>query len=138
MKNMKFPRAGELHRRAGRQAAQQDWPVGCTLRWAGGLHIKLGCGKGRAGGLSFSANPRPFPQPVGPPFCATRQPALQSFVQPARDDRIVIFYYPIPSCFWKMISVSDPNPVLLDIILSVSENYPKVYYDAQHMLLCFV
>jgi len=26
-----------------------------------------------------------------------------------------------------MISVSDPNPVLVKIILSVSENYPKVY-----------
>ena len=51
---------------------------------------------------------------------------------PARDDRIVVFYYPILSCFKKMISVSDPNPVLIEIILSVSENYPKVYYDAQH------
>jgi len=28
-----------------------------------------------------------------------------------------------------MISVSDPNPVLVEIILSVSENYPKVHYD---------
>jgi len=31
-----------------------------------------------------------------------------------------------------MISVSDPNPVLVEIILPVSENYHKVYYDAQH------
>jgi len=31
-----------------------------------------------------------------------------------------------------MIYVSDTNPVLVEIILSVSENYPKVYYDAQH------
>jgi len=31
-----------------------------------------------------------------------------------------------------MISVSDPNPVLVEIMLSVSETYPKVYYDAQH------
>jgi len=37
-----------------------------------------------------------------------------------------------------MISVSDPNPVLVEIILSVSENYPKVHYDAQHTFLCFV
>jgi len=37
-----------------------------------------------------------------------------------------------------MISISDPNPVLVEIILSVSENYPKVYYDAQHTFLCFV
>jgi len=43
MKNLNFPRAGELHRRAGRQAAPQDGQVGCTLRRSGGLHIKLGC-----------------------------------------------------------------------------------------------
>jgi len=30
------------------------------------------------------------------------------------------------------MSASDPNPVMVKIILSVSENYPKVYYDAQH------
>ena len=30
---------------------------------------------------------------------------------PTRDDRIVDFYYSILSCFWKMITVSDPNPV---------------------------
>ena len=29
----------------------------------------------------------------------------------SRNDRIVDFYYPILSCFWKMISISDPNPV---------------------------
>jgi len=55
MKNMNFPQAGELHRWAGRQAAPQDGQVGCTLRRSGELHIKLGCGKGRAGGLPFSA-----------------------------------------------------------------------------------
>jgi len=37
-----------------------------------------------------------------------------------------------------MISISNPNPVLVQIILSISENYPKVYYDAQHMFLCCV
>jgi len=38
-----------------------------------------------------------------------------------------------------MISVSDMNPVLVEIILPVSENYPEVYYDAQHtFLLCCV
>jgi len=31
-----------------------------------------------------------------------------------------------------MTSVSDPNPVLVETMLSVSENYPKVYCDAQH------
>jgi len=46
----------------------------------------------------------------------------------------VYFCYLILSCFYKMIAVSDPNPVLVEIILSESENYPKVYYDAQHSL----
>jgi len=59
-------------------------------------------------------------------------------IVPHRDDRIMDFYYPILSCFGKMISVSDPNPVLVETILSVSENYPKVYCDAQHTFLCFV
>ena len=47
-----------------------------------------------------------------------------------RDDRIVFFCNPILPCFWKMISVSNPHPVLVKIMLSISENYPKVYYDA--------
>jgi len=55
MKNMNFSRAGELQRRKGQQAAPQDGPVGCTFRQAGGLQIQLGCGKGRIGGLPFSA-----------------------------------------------------------------------------------
>ena len=54
MKNMNYQRAGELHR-ADRQAALQDWLVGCTLSGTSGLHIKLGCGKGRSGGMPFSA-----------------------------------------------------------------------------------
>jgi len=37
-----------------------------------------------------------------------------------------------------MISISDPNPVSVEIILFVSEHYPKVYYDAQHTFLCCV
>jgi len=36
-----------------------------------------------------------------------------------------------------MISVSDPNPVLV-VTLSVSEHYPKVYHDAQHIFLRFI
>jgi len=32
-----------------------------------------------------------------------------------RDDRIVFFYNSILSCFTKMISVSDPNPVLVEM-----------------------
>jgi len=55
-----------------------------------------------------------------------------------RDERIVDFCYLILSCFGKMISVSDPNPVLVETMLSVSENYPKVYCDAQHTFLCCV
>jgi len=34
--------------------------------------------------------------------------------------------------------ISDPNPVLVEIILSASKNYPKMYYDAQHIFLCCV
>jgi len=37
-----------------------------------------------------------------------------------------------------MISVSNPNPVLIEIILSVSEDYPKVFCVAQHTFLCCV
>ena len=37
-----------------------------------------------------------------------------------------------------MISVCDQNPVLVEIILSVSENYPKMYYEAQYTFLCCV
>jgi len=72
MKNMNFPRTGELHRREGRQAALQDGPVGCILRQAGELHIKLGYRNGRAGVLPFSAArpvrslpDRLFEQPAG-------------------------------------------------------------------------
>ena len=52
-----------------------------------------------------------------------------------RDDQTADFYYPILSCFWKMITVTDPNPVSVKIILSVSKNYPKMHYDAQHTFL---
>jgi len=36
------------------------------------------------------------------------------------------------------MSVSDPIPVMVNIKLPVSKNYPKVYYDAQHTFLCSV
>ena len=66
----------------GWQAAQKGGPAGfttgqgrgCTLRWAA---PKLGCWKGWAGGLPFSAA-RPFPHTAGLPFCAARRPALAS------------------------------------------------------------
>jgi len=56
--------------------------------------------------------------------CRTEQTTIDTG---CRDDRIVFFCY-----FWKIISGSDPNPVLFKIMLSVSENYPEVYYHAQH------
>jgi len=43
-----------------------------------------------------------------------------------------------PILFLKNDILSDPNHVLDKIILSISENYPKVYYDAQHTFLCSV
>jgi len=48
------------------------------------------------------------------------------------------YYCPILSCFWKIISVSDPNPLLVETVLSVFDNYSKVYCDAQHTFLCCV
>jgi len=69
---------------AGRQAALQGGPVGCTLRQPGGLHIKLGCRNGQAGGVPFIAD-RLFVQPASLPFCAARRPALLSSVQPAEN-----------------------------------------------------
>ena len=64
-------------------------------------------------------------------ICFSHMWALrQARLAGTRDDRIVDFHYLILTCFWQMISVSDPNPVLVEIILSVSENYPKVYCDA--------
>jgi len=85
-KNMNIPGTGELHRRAGRQAVLQDGPVGCTLRRADRMHIKLGCNKraGRRAALFFRPA-CPFPQPATPPFCATCQLALLSSVQPAKN-----------------------------------------------------
>ena len=66
--------------------AHKGGPAGCTTgrasglhkRRTGGLHIKLGCRKRRAGGQPISAGwpvlfrsqpDRPFVQPAGPPFC---------------------------------------------------------------------
>jgi len=72
MKNMNYPRGAELHRRAGRQAARQDWTVGCTLNWA----VEKGGPEGCA-----------FLQPAAPPFCAARRPAFLSSVQPAYSSR---------------------------------------------------
>jgi len=37
-----------------------------------------------------------------------------------------------------MTSISDPNTVLVEIILSVFENYLKVPCEAQHTFLCCV
>jgi len=44
MKNMNFSRTTELHSsRAGRPAALQDGPVGCTLSWSGEKGGTEGC-----------------------------------------------------------------------------------------------
>jgi len=51
---------------------------------------------------------------------------------------LCFFCYPILSCLRKMITVSDPNPVFIEIILSVSKNYPNKYYDANHAYLSCV
>jgi len=69
---MNFPQAGELHRRAGWQAALQDEPVGCTVSWV--------AGKGRPEGC-------PFLQPAGPPFCAARPFVFCGARQPAESSR---------------------------------------------------
>ena len=85
----------------------------------------------------------------GPKIWDSTDPSLYDISLPAfkrqlkdklidKDDRIVDFHYPILSCFWKMISVSHPNPVFVKIILSVSENCLKVYCDAQYAFLCCV
>jgi len=59
----------------GWRAAQKGGPAGCTTGQASGLHIKLAYGKGRVGGLPFSAaRPALFCNlPDGPPA----RPALQ-------------------------------------------------------------
>ena len=82
-------------------------------------------------------NSKKFPatQRKKQPNCAGKPPNWQHCS--SGDDRIVDFYYPILSCFWK--TISDPNPGLVKIILTISENYPKVYYDGQHSLhFCIV
>ena len=53
-----------------RQAAQKGGPADCTAGRASGLHIQAS----RRTAL-FCRPPRPFPQPSGPPFCATRRPS---------------------------------------------------------------
>ena len=60
----------------GLWAALQDWLVGYTLERVGRLHIKLGCVKGRVGGLPFSASrPALFRSPPArPSVCVARQP----------------------------------------------------------------
>jgi len=89
-KNVNFPRADELHRRAGQQTALQNGPVGCTLRQAGGLHIKLGCGKGRVGGLPFSAARSALFR--SPPDRLFVQPALLSSVQYDSLPKVHVFH----------------------------------------------
>jgi len=69
-------------------------------------------------------------QPDGLPCCASRPSAFQRWSDSG-------FLLSDPTLFLKkdIRTVSDPNPVLVEIILSVSKNYPKVYCDAQHAFL---
>jgi len=97
MKNMNFPRAGELHRRAGRQAALQGGPVGCTLRWAAEKGGPEGC---------------PFLQPAGSPFCTARWPVLLSSMQPASPPTVHVFHL-------ETRSSSPPGPPALQLVLSI-------------------
>ena len=100
-------RAGRLHYRTGQWAAH----------W-GGLQIKLGCRKGRAGGLPFSAvqpvlfritPDRPFEQPASPPFCLLWSPP-----------KIHVFHLETrPS--------SPPGPQTLQLVLS-----QKMRCNAKH------
>ena len=78
---------------AGWRAAQKSGPAGYTTGLADGLHIKggqraahvLGCGKGRSGGLPFSAaRPALFAARrtaflCSPPFCLVFCAARQQF-----------------------------------------------------------
>jgi len=105
MKNMNYPWAGELHRRAGWQAALQDWPVG--LRGAGGLHIKLGCGKGRSAGLPFFAARRTAF------LCSLpARPSVLSSVQPASPPTVVHVFH------LETWPSSPPGPLALQLVLS--------------------
>jgi len=71
MKNMNFPWADDLYRKAGQQAALQDGPVGCTVssRWA--------AKKGRRRAGLFCSPPRLFVHPAGLPFCAACRKLLK-------------------------------------------------------------
>jgi len=85
-------------------AAQKGGPAGCTAGRASGLHIKLGYGKGRAGGLLFSA---------------ARWTALL-FSPP----KIHVFHLEIrPS--------SPPGPPALLLVLSLSSGLPDWLFDAK-------
>ena len=66
--------------------------MGCTLRRSGGLRIKLGCGKGRAGGLPFSAaHPTLFRCPTDRLFCAAHRLTLLSYVQQPAENSPFLF-----------------------------------------------
>ena len=71
MKNMNFPRAGELHRRAGRQDVLRDRPVDCTVSWA--------VEKGGWRAAIFCSLPHLFSQPTGPSFYVAHPSACWKF-----------------------------------------------------------
>ena len=65
---------GGLHNRAGRRAAHKYVPAGCTTGWAGGLPIILAGGRQRNGGLHINTCRRAAEK--GRPF-DTRRTALK-------------------------------------------------------------
>jgi len=102
--------------------------TGCTEDRDDSLHNRADQWAAPKGRLRKSSPDRPFVQPAGPALCLMCSPRNFTFsfgntaLQPARrDDWIVDFHYPILYCFWKMISVSDPNPVWLKLCYP----YPK-------------
>ena len=105
MKNVNFPRAGELHRRTGRQAALQDEPVDCTSSWA--------VEKSGTEDALFSCPPRPFPQSAGSP-CTARWPTLLSSVQPASPPAVHVFHLETRSSS----SPGPRGPLALQLMLS--------------------
>ena len=86
---------------------------------AGGLHSKLGCGKGRVGGLPFSATrpthlrsqpDRLFVQPAGPPFCLLLE-VFGRWFSWVRSNPVLQILNPNPIRIRHQLNSSNPTPV---------------------------
>ena len=103
MKNMNFPRAGELHRRAGRQDR-------CTTGQTSGLHSKLGCRKGRLEGCHFLQPAPPFFAAhwtvflCSPPFCLLKVHVFHLETRPSSSPglpiSVILAYVPYSMKIW--------------------------------------